>query len=325
MLAGLTQQAAQLYDGSYVVRATANWYFMAASVIVLTAVATWVSVRIVEPRLGPWQPADAQPRPATEPLKPLERSGLAAALVSFAACIALICVLVVPKDAPLRDPANPSDLSPFYNSLVALLTLVFFVPGLTYGLWTRAIRSDRQASGMMSDTMATMGAYIVMAFFASQAIAYFQWSQLGMIIAMEGASLLRAAHFTGVPLFITFIIITASINILIASASAKWTMIAPVFVPMFMALGYSPEMTQALYRVGDSVTNVITPLNYYLPSIIIPIAQRYVPKAGIGTIIAAMLPYSIAFFIVWGGMIVIWLSLGLPIGPDAPLQYVPPQ
>ena len=198
--------------------------------------------------------------------------------------------------------------------------IVFITPGLAYGLATRKIRSDRDAARMMSETMSAMGTYIVMAFFAGQFVAFFRWSELGLIIAIQGAALLKSINLTGPALMVAFVAVSALINLFMASASAKWAIMAPVFVPMMMALGYSPESTQALYRVGDSVTNVITPLNYYFP-LIIAVAQRYVPRAGLGTLVASMLPYSVTFWLAWTAMIVAWILVGLPLGPDAPLRY----
>jgi aminobenzoyl-glutamate transport protein len=189
-----------------------------------------------------------------------------------------------------------------------------------YGIVTRHVKSDRDAAKMMSDTMGTMGAYIVMAFFAGQFIAYFSWSNLGLIIAISGAEFLKAISLQGPLLMIAFVIVAAGINLFLASSSAKWAIMAPVFVPMLMVMGWSPEATQGLYRVGDSITNVITPLNYYFP-ILIAVARRYVPNAGMGTIVSPMVPYSIAFGIFWTAMIVVWLSLGIPMGPNAPLGY----
>jgi len=322
LLAGLSTEAAQLFDPAYEVNATASFYFMCASVVLLTVVGTWVSNRIVEPHLGTWDENHEQ----FDRLERKEVRGLIAAGIALLATCAVFLLLVVPVNAPLRDPSVSADASvmekikPFFDSLVALLAIFFAVPGLVYGLVTRHVTSDRDAAKMMSDTMATMGAYIVMAFFAGQFIAYFSWSNLGLIIAISGAEFLKAAHFTGIPLMIAFVIVAGMINLFMASASAKWAIMAPVFVPMLMVMGWSPEATQGLYRVGDSITNVITPLNYYLP-IIIAVARRYTPDAGMGTIVSSMLPYSLAFGLCWTAMIVIWLSLGIPVGPDAPLHY----
>lgn len=317
MLAGLTQEAARLYDPTYQVFATANYYFLAASVVLLTVVGTWVSVRVVEPRFGKW--GEGTQGAELQRLSAMEIRGLVAALVALALTVAVIVGLVVPSKGLLRDPATGS-LKPFYDSLVGLLLVVFLLPGLTFGVVTGQIRRDRDAARMMSETMATMGPYVVMAFFAGQFIEYFKWSNLGTIVAIEGAGLLKSIRLTGPMLLIAFVGVTATINLLMASASAKWAIMSIVFVPMFMSLGYSPETTQAFYRVGDSVTNIVTPLNYYFP-IIIAVAQRYVPRVGLGTIISAMLPYSIAFGVAWTAMTLIWYYAGLPMGPGAPLHF----
>ncbi len=323
MLAGLTQENARILDAGYEVLATANYYFMFASVFMLTAVGWFVSDRIVEPRLGPWTGgAEAALDGESPHIEPIERRGLIVAGLAVLVTVGIVLVLVVPSGAPLRD-AKTGGIKPFYDSLVGLLMIVFLVPGLAYGLVTRKIRSDRDASKMMGQTMSAMGTYVVMAFFAGQFVAWFRVSELGRMIAIAGADFLKSVGFTGVPLMISFVIVAALINLFMSSASAKWAIMAPVFVPMLMALGYSPEATQCLYRVGDSVTNCITPLNVYFP-IIIAVVQRYLPKAGLGTLISAMLPYSIAFWLAWTAMVAIWLTVDLPLGPGAPLTYPPP-
>lgn len=318
LLSGITLEAAQLYDKDYAVYPTANYFFMAASVPVLVLVGWLVTEKVVEPRLGPW--SGARDESALAPLSPVERRGVWIAAASALAVLAAIAALVIPEGAPLRDPQTGT-IAPFYTGIVALMTIAFITPGLAYGLATRAVKSDRDAARMMAETMATMGTYIVLAFFAGQAIAWFRWSNLGLMLAVSAADLLRDIQFTGVPLMLAIVFVTGSINLLLASASAKWVMLAPVLVPMMMALGWSPETTQALYRVGDSITNTITPLNYYLPSIILPAVQRYVPSAGMGTLLAAMVPYAIAFGLAWTVLLIAWVLLGVPLGPDAPLAY----
>ena len=168
-----------------------------------------------------------------------------------------------------------------------------------------------------------MSAYLVLAFFAAQFVAFFNWTNLGLITAVEGAELLRSLNIGGVPLIISFVIVTILLDLLVGSASAKWVVMAPVFVPMLMLLGYSPEMTQAAYRVGDSVANIVTPLMTYFPLIVV-FAQKYDKKAGIGTIIALMMPYSVVFFIAWTVLLVVWYLLGLPLGPGAGIYYANP-
>lgn len=320
MLSGLSQEAARLVDPSYEVFPTANFYFLFASTFLVTIVGTWVSVKIVEPRLGPWK-GDASDN-SFEQLEPREKRGLIWAAIATVATLVAILLLVLPQNGPMRDPDTGS-VMPFFRHIIGLLMILFLVPGLAFGLATRRIRTDRDAARMMGDTMSVMGSYIVMAFFAGQFIAYFNQSNLGAIIAIKGALFLQDIHFKGTPLLVAFVFLAAAINLLMASSSAKWAIMAPVFVPMMMRLGISPQATQAFYRVGDSVTNVITPLNYYFP-IIIAVAQKYVPRAGLGTVIASMLPFSVAFAIAWTVFIVIWSTLGLPLGPDAPLTYALP-
>lgn len=323
LLSGLSTKAAQIVDPSYYVNPSANYYFMIVSTFLVVGVGTFVTSKFVEPRLGKWKPADAESAKATEmgKLKPAERKGLWVAGILFVLCLIGIAFLAIPENAILRDPVE--GLKPFYHSLVPLIMLVFFVCGVGYGLVARSIRSDKDIANMTAETMGTMGAYIVLAFVAAQFVAYFSWSNLGVILAISGANGLSSVGFTGIPLIIAFIGVSTIINIFIGSASAKWAVMGPVFIPMLMLMGYSPELVQASYRVGDSITNIITPLLPYFP-IIIAFARKYDPKVGIGTLISTMLPYSVGFGIAWTILLIIWYTLGLPLGPDAPLFYNSP-
>jgi aminobenzoyl-glutamate transport protein len=195
---------------------------------------------------------------------------------------------------------------------------MFLIPGLAYGLATGSIRSDAHVIDAMSKTMSTLGAYIVLVFFAAQFVAFFGWTHLGIITAIKGAALLKAAGLTGVPLLVAFVAVSAFLNLFMGSASAKWAILAPVFVPMFMLLGYSPELTQAAYRIGDSATNVITPMMSYF-ALIVAFAQKYDRSAGIGTLIAMMLPYSAALLAAWSALLALWVAAGWPVGPGAAL------
>ncbi len=317
LLAGLTQAAAQLYDPQYLVAPTANYYFMAASVFVLTPVGWWISEKIVEPRLGPWQaPEGLETRLTETTVREKQAAGWAG--VIFVLTLGVFAGISFLPGALLNG--ENGNLQPFYRSLVLLLSVAFFLPGLAYGLLTGSIRSDRDVAQMAGDTMATMGSYIVLAFAAAQFVAYFSWSNLGLMLALAGAETLRAVGLGGLPLILGIVVISAVIDLLIGSASAKWAVMATVFVPLGMNLGYSPELIQAAYRVGDSVVNMITPLNPYFP-IVIAFAQKYDPKIRIGTLISAMLPFSSAFLISWTLMLLVWFVGGLPLGPDAPLYY----
>ncbi|NBC87604.1 MAG: TIGR00366 family protein [Bacteroidetes bacterium] len=321
LLAGFTEPAARLIDSGYSVDATANYYIMIALVPVFMAAGVWVTERIVEPRLGVYNPPDDLDADSSHELSDKERRGLRVAGIVFAVVAAGVAMLVVPEGAPLRGAAG--SLDPFYESIVALMVVLFFLPGLAFGMSTGKIESDKDVAEMMADTMSDMGAYIVLAFAAAHFIAMFSWSNLGSVVAISGANGLEAVGFTGIPLVVSFIFVSAIINMFVGSASAKWAILAPIFVPMLMLLGYSPETTQAAYRIGDAFTNILTPLLPYFPLVII-FAQRYVKDSGIGSIVALMLPYSIVFGIVSTTTLVLWIVFGLPLGPGVPLEYVSP-
>jgi aminobenzoyl-glutamate transport protein len=238
--------------------------------------------------------------------------------------VILIGIGVIPG-GPLYDTIGEGEpainsLNTFFDSIEILVTIGFIIPGLVFGVMTKTIRSDKDLAKMMSDTMAAMGAYVVLAFIAGQFVAYFNWTNLGAITAVKGASVLQSIGLEGGLLMVAFLLVASMMNFLVGSASAKWAFMAPIFVPMLMNMGLSPEATQAAYRVGDSVTNIISPLMPYLP-IIIVFAQKYDRKAGIGTLLAAMLPYSIAFLIGWVVMLLVWVYAELPLGPGASAFY----
>lgn len=321
LLAGLSEEAARILDPDYVVNPTANYYVMATSTFVITAAGTFVTERIVEPRLGAWRGGQTT-TDITTALTPEERRGLLWTAVATIAVVALLLWGTVPGDGFLRDPQTGSLLrSPFMSGIVALIFLVGAVLGLAYGLGAGTIHSDSDVMKAMGKAMETLGIYLVLVFFAAQFVAYFNWTNLGLIVAVKGAEALRAANLGTVPLVVAFIILSAFINLFMGSASAKWAIMAPVFVPMFMLLGYTPEFTQAAYRVGDSCTNVISPMMSYF-ALIVAFVQRYDPRAGIGTIVATMLPYSVTFLVVWTLLLILWVIADLPLGPGAEL-YLP--
>jgi aminobenzoyl-glutamate transport protein len=316
LLAGLTQEAARLYDNSYNVPATANYYFMIGSTFLLTLVGTAVNNWIVEPRLGAYRAQHS----GGVTLAAEERRGLRVAGAAVILEIILLLVLTVPDNALLRDPKG--GLDPFFQGMVVLMAVGFFFPGVAYGLAAGTIKRNHDIGRMIDETLGTMGSYIALAFAASQFVAYFGWSNLGLILAVSGADLLRASGLTGIPLVLLFIFVCAAVDLFVASASAKWAVIGPVFVPMLMIMGYSPELTQAAYRIGDSFTNIITPLMPYMP-LIIAFAQKYEPGVGLGTLLTLMLPYSVAFAIGWTLLLAIWLLLGIPLGPGSGMVYRP--
>ena len=314
LLAGLTQSAldaSRLLPG-YTVSILGNWYFLIASTFVLTAVGTWVTDRIVEPRLGPWRGEQA----ALEIADPREGRALWVALLAFLGCLVAFAVLALAPWAPLRLPEGGGldAYKPFFDSIVVLVMIMFLVPGLAYGGVAGTIRGDKDVMRMMADSMSTMGTYIVLAFVAAQFVNWFAWSNLAAILAITGAQALKALDLGGPLLMVGLVLATALLDMFTASASAKWATMGPVFVPLFVLLGFSPEGTQVIYRIGDSVVNIITPLMPYMP-FILAYVKRYDPKAGMGTIIALMIPYSIAFLVAWVALLLAWDALGWPIGP----------
>jgi len=324
LLAGLSQEAARIIDPSYVVSPAANYYFMAVSTFLITGLGWWVTERVVAPRLAGAAFADsagiddAEAVDMARDLSAAERRGLRFALVVFLVLSGLLLWGLVPSDGFLRDPATGSVLhSPFLQGIVSLIFLFGVALGVAYGIGAGTVRSDRDVIKGMSQQMSTLGGYLVLVFFAAQFVAFFNWTNLGLILAVDGAEFLKSAGLHQVPLMLSFILLSASINLVMGSASAKWALMAPVFVPMFMLLGYPPELTQAAYRVGDSVTNIISPMMSYF-ALIIAFVQRYVAKAGIGTLVSLMLPYSLTFLVGWSALFIVWMLLGWPVGPGAP-------
>lgn len=322
LLGGISEEAAKLFDPSYTVTATANYYFMFASAIMITIVGTFITEKIVEPRLGKYEvPDDLKIRPLTD----AEKKGLKNAGIAFILFVIAIALLIVPQNGILRNPETGEILgdSPFMDAIVPIISLFFLIPGAAYGIASGSIENDKDLAGMAAKAMAGMSGYLVLVFFASQFVAYFKYTNLGTILAVKGADFLEATGFTGIPLIILFVFVSAFINLFMGSASAKWAIMAPVFVPMLMKIGYSPEFTQVAYRIGDSSTNIITPLMSYF-ALIVSFAEVYDKKAGIGTLISTMIPYSVAFLLTWTLLLVLWFVLNLPLGPGSFIHMVLP-
>lgn len=329
LLAGLSEEAANIIDPLYTVNPAANYYFMFVSTFFIAIIGTWVTEKIVVPRLGEYK-GDAKPE-RIEAVSALEKRGLKFTLFAFIVIVILIAWSVMPVESGIwqhipgsgfmRDPDTGGLLrSPFMSGIVALIFLIAAVLGIVYGIGAKTLKSNNDVINGMGKSMSTLGTYIVLVFFAAQFVAYFNWTNLGLIFAIKGANAIGSIGLGRIPLMIALVLIAAVINLVIGSASAKWAILAPVFIPMFMLLGYSPEFTQLAYRVGDSVTNVIAPMMSYF-AMIVAFIERYDKKAGIGTIIANMLPYSIIFLFSWLLLLIFWILAGLPIGPGAPLFY----
>ena len=328
LLAGLSTTGAQVVDRDYTVAATANWGFMAASTIVMTLVGWWVTAKIVEPRLAGRSAeeggaalgggtADVE----SQRLSPREWKGLWVALATIAGFVGLIVALVFWEGSPLagKSPRQPA-FDRWVAVIVPIIFLSFLLPGLLYGMILGNIRSSKDAAKAMVEAIAAIAPIIVLAFFAAQFIAYLGYTQLDRMMAFAGGAALAQAQLPPWALIVAFILVIAFFNLFIGSMSAKYAMVAPIFVPMLMIVGISPELTQCAYRIGDSVTNTITPLNAYLV-IILMFMQRYAKRAGMGTLVSTMLPYALIFMVVWTVMLLVWMGMGIPLGKNGPLWY----
>jgi aminobenzoyl-glutamate transport protein len=313
VLAGLTQESARLIDPTVVVTPMANYYFLAASTLFITITGTLITERVVLPRLGAYA-GEMRPEPH-EALRADERRALAWALVSIAVIAALIAWGLVPADGVLRDPEKPAFVdSVLVRGLVLFLFVGGLVPGVVYGWIAGTIKRDADVYKGMQQNLELLASYLVVIFFIAQFVALFNWSNIGVLLAVHGATTLKAMQLGPVPLLLALVLVTAALDLVLGSAAAKWAMIGPVLVPMLMLLGSDPALTQAAYRVGDSITNIVTPLASNFPLVLL-FVQRYEPKAGIGTVTAMMLPYSVANLLVWPLLLLAWMLAGWPLGP----------
>lgn len=317
ILAGLSTSAAHIIDSNVSINPMVNYYFMVASAIMIVIVGTWIVEKIIAPRLGEYK-GEVQPLEIQQ-LKPEEKRGLKYAGWGTLALIALFMFFIIPEKGILRDPETGDILrSPFFKGIVVLLLLLFFIPGLIYGKVIGKIKNDKDVMNEIAKSMKGLASYIVLVFFAAQFVYFFRESNLGIITAIKGADWLIHVGFTGFPMIVVFVLLVAVINMFMGSASAKWAILAPVFVPMLMLLGYHPGIAQAAFRVGDSVTNVITPMMSYF-ALLVTYAERYDKNYGVGTLISLMLPFSVIFLIAWTILLGIWFYLGLPLGFDGPI------
>ena len=314
LLAGLSTEGIQLLEPDYVVSPAANWWFIIASTVVLSITVALVTEFITEKRLPPaGEHALQEPDTDVAP----ERRGLLGAGIATLILLLLILLALLPADGVLRNPETGGIFdSPFIASIVVIIALWAGIAGIVYGKVTGAFRNSNDVIEGMEATMGTMAGYLVMMFFAAQFVAWFGWTNLGLITAIVGSDILSALEPGPILLLCLFILVTFVINLLIGSASAKWAIMAPVFVPMLYLLGIAPEGAQMAYRIGDSVSNIVTPLMPYF-ALVVAFAAKYDKNSGIGTIVATMLPYSLILLVVWTALLSIWLLLGLPLGPDA--------
>lgn len=317
MFAGMSTQAANMLDPSYTVSPLCNWFFMFVSTFVITAIGTYVTDKIVEPRLGKYEGAMEG---AGNDLTAAEKKGLKSAGIAAAIYVILILICLVPSNGLLRSATGGVLSSPFMSGIIFFMMLLFLIPGIAFGISAGTIKSDKDIVDMMVKGISGLSGFMVLIFFAAQFTNLFTISNLGTILSVAGANFLENIGFVGLPLVICFVVITALLNLLVAVDSAKWAIMAPIFVPMFMRLGLSPELTQVAYRIGDSCTNIIAPT---MPFFVLTVAffQKYKKDSGIGTVVSTMLPYSVGFLLGWLVLFIIWYVLRLPLGPGSFMFY----
>lgn len=315
LLGGISTEAAKIIDPNYSVTPMANYYFMFVSTFLIMLIGAFVTEKIVEPRLGEYKGSHDVD---VQDISKEETKGLKFAGIGTLIFMVIMGLLVVPQNAILRDQTTGEMFghSPFVGSIVLIIMMFFMIPGVAYGIGAGTVKNDKDVVKAMSKAMSTMGGYLVLSFVAAQFIVYFGYTKLGIILAAKGADFLQSIGFVGLPLILAFIVVSAFINLFIGSASAKWAIMAPVFIPMLMKLGFSPEFTQVAYRIGDSTTNIISPLMSYF-AVIVAFAQKYDEEAGIGTLISTMVPYSLSFLAGWTVLLIIWYFAGFPIGVGA--------
>ncbi len=318
LLAGLSTEAAGIIDSEYYVLPTANYYFMMASTIMLAFAGTWVTHRFVEPKLGKYK-GDV-PCESLEQLRPEEKKGLKWVAGISLVVVAVIAAGLIPENGILRGTGGSFFNSPVLKGFIAVLFVVSALLGIIFGAITGTFKNDTDVVKGMVDNFKALAAFLVLVFFAAQFVAFFKWSNLGLIIAIKGAEGLHTLDIGLIPLVVFFILLSGFINMFMGSASAKWAILGPVFIPMFMFLGYSPELSQVVYRIGDSITNMISPMMSFFVLIIIYF-EKYDKKAGIGTLMSTMIPYTVVFFIFWSLLLIVWILLDLPLGPGAGLYY----
>lgn len=318
---GYTEAAAQMIDPNYTGSIAINWYFLMASCVILTAAGTILTEKLMVHRF-PISAEELAQHDFDENianLTPIQKKGLVnagLALLGFFVFMLLLCLPIFGETAILADETGSltSGAAPFTKGIVFMVSLALLVPGLAYGITIGKYRSDKDVWAEISQGFSEMGNYIFMCFFISIFTNFFAVSNLGTVLAINGAETLSNLGFKGVPLMIGLILVSCIVNLFIGSASAKWAILAPVFIPMMMLMGYDPAITQVVYRIGDSITNPLSPLFTYMP-VILGFARKYDKNVGLGTLIANMIPFSLTFAIVWVLQLIVWVVLNLPLGP----------
>ena len=311
LLAGISTEAARAIDDNIIVTPVDNWYFMIVSVIILSIIGALITEKLIEPRLGTYK---GEVDNSFEPVTAVESKGLRNAVIAGLLYLGLVALLVFWPGSPVRNEDGGIIPSPFLSGIVPVILFFFITVAIAYGTTVGKIKESKDIPGYMSDAMKDMSGYIVLIFAAAQFINYFNWSNLGIWVAVNSADFLTSINMTGLPVIVGFSILAALLNLLIFSGSAQWALMAPIFIPMFMLLDYHPAFVQLAFRIADSSTNIITPLNPYI-LIVLAFMREYDKKAGLGTLISLMLPYSLIFYGVWLILLIIFALTGLPIGP----------
>ncbi len=323
LLQGLTQAGAHILDTSVVVNPLNNYFFTTASSVIIIGLGWYITDRIVEPRIAKTEiDGDAEDLPEMHDLKPAERTGLRWALIAMVLGIVLLIGTALPEGSAWRAPNGDltASTAPMMRAIVSLIFLLFLVPGVVFGIVSGSMKSSKDMIEGMTHSMHGMAYYLVIMFFIAQFVYAIGQSNLGVLLALKGAEFLKALNAGASITIVGIVILTAFVNIFVGSASGKWGLLAPIFVPMLMSLGISPDLTQAAYRVGDSSTNIITPLMPYFPLVVV-YCQRYVKGTGIGTLTAMMLPYSMFFLVTWTIFLLAYYAVGLPLGFAASYTY----
>lgn len=329
LLFGFTQEAARIIEPGWTMNPLGNWWFILTIVFLFTPIIWYLTDKVVEPRLGKWgsEPDDElKAELAKSAVTDVERKGLKRAGLAVLAVVAVYAALaLLPGYTPLIDETKEgtAQLQPFYGALVAGFFTLFLVTGIAFGSATGAVKSYRDVLTMMTEGAKTMAPYIIFVFFAAHFVAMFNWSRLGPIAAINGAAALKEMNLPAPLLLVSVQGFSSLLDLFIGSAAAKWSAMAPVVVPMFMLLGISPEMTTAAYRMGDSYTNIMTPLMSYFP-LILAFARRWDGSVGVGSLLALMLPYALCFMVAGLAMTATWVALDLPLGPGAQVYYQVP-
>ncbi len=323
LLQGLSQAGARILDPNITLNPLNNYFFTTASSVLIIGLGWYLTDKVIEPRLkGVELDGDLEDLPRMHALEPNERKGLRTALLALLAGVVLMVVTAWPADSAWRDADGSlaTGSAPIMASIVSLIFLMFVIPGITYGIAAKTIKSSKDVIEGMTKAMHLMSYYLVIMFFIAQFVYAFGQSNLGVLLALQGAAGLKAMAMPAAMTLVGIVLLTGFINLFVGSATGKWGLLAPIFIPMLMTLGISPDLTQAAYRVGDSSTNIITPLMPYFPLVVV-YCQRYVTTTGIGTLTAMMLPYSLTFLVTWTIFLVAYFTLGIPLGIQSSYTY----